>query len=112
MPFQNISPVKLAAPTALTSTVASLYTVPASTRTLLKDIDVVNTTGTALAITVYLVPSAGSPTSSNALLSAASIPANSTLQWSGNQVLNAGDTVQALGSNSGLTIHVSGAEGT
>jgi len=31
-------------------------------------------------------------------------------QWSGSQILNAGDTIQATASGSGVTINASGAE--
>jgi hypothetical protein len=98
---------------ALGTAVGTFYTVPASTRTLVKDIDVANNTGTAIAVTVYLVKNGGTPgDGSNTLLPALTVPANSILQWTGNQVLLTGATVQALASATGLSFSVSGAEGT
>lgn len=109
MAFQRITPVKLAQ-AAVTASVVTVYTVPASTRTILKDIDICNTTAGALTINVYLVPSGGSPGTGNALFFGLAITANTTLQWSGVQVLNAGDTIRVQGSATGLTVNISGGE--
>lgn len=111
MAFQRVTPAKLAQ-AAITAGTTTVYTVPSSTRTMLKDIDVCNTTAGALTVNVHLVPSAGTATTANALFYGASINANTTLQWSGVQVLNAGDTIQVQGSGLGLTIHASGGEAT
>lgn len=111
MSFQRITPAKLAQ-AAITAGTTTIYTVPASTRTLVKDIDICNTTAGALTVNVHLVPSAGSAGTGNALFYGASITANTTLQWTGVQVMNAGDTIQVQGSGLGLTIHASGGEAT
>jgi hypothetical protein len=39
------------------------------------------------------------------------IPANTLIQWTGSQVLNAGDFIQGIGSASGITVTASGIEG-
>jgi hypothetical protein len=111
MAFQRVTPAKLAQ-AAITAGTTTVYTVPASTRTMLKDIDICNTTGGALTVNVHLVPSAGAAGTGNALFYGAAIAANTTLQWSGVQVMNAGDTIQVQGSGLGLTIHASGGEAT
>jgi hypothetical protein len=111
MAYQRITPAKLAQG-AITGSTTTVYTVPASTRTMVKEIDICNTTGGALTVNVHLVPSGGSAGTSNALLYGTSINANSTLQWSGVQVMNAGDTIQVQGSALGLTILASGGEAT
>ena len=111
MAFQSIVPVKLGqSAIAASPTVTTVYTVPASTRTLLKDIDISNTTGGAITVRVYLVPSAGSPATSNALLYNISIATATTLQWTGTQIMTAGDTLRAEASATGLTLTASGAE--
>lgn len=111
MAFQSIVPVKLGqAAISATPTVTTVYTVPASTRTLLKDIDIANTTAGAITVRVYIVPSAGSPATSNALFYGVSIAANTTLQWTGTQIMTASETLQAEASATGLTIRASGAE--
>lgn len=109
MAYQRITPTKLGQ-AAITAATTTLYTVPASTRTLLKDIDIVNTSAGALTVDVYLVPSAGAAGTANALFYNYSINAKNNLQWTGTQVLNAGDTIQIKASGLGCTISVSGGE--
>ena len=109
MAYQRVTPTKLGQ-AAITAVATTLYTVPASTRTLLKDIDIVNTSGGALTVDVYLVPSGGAAATTNALFYGYSINANSNLQWTGLQVLNAGDTIQIKASGLGCTIIASGGE--
>lgn len=113
MAFQSIVPVKLGqAAIAASPTVTTVYTVPASTRALLKDIDVCNTTAGALTVRVYLVPSGGGAATGNAILYDVNIATQNTLQWTGTQVLSAGDTIRAEASGAGLTLTASGAEAT
>jgi hypothetical protein len=111
MAFQRITPAKLAQ-AAVTAGTTTIYTVPASTRTMIKEMDICNTTAGTLTLNVHLVPSGGSATTANALFYNASISANTTLQWSGVQVLNVGDTIRVQGSGLGLTINISGGEAT
>lgn len=111
MAFQRITPAKLAQ-AAVTAGTTTIYTVPASTRTMIKEMDICNTTAGTLTLNLHLVPSGGSATTANALFYGASISANTTLQWSGVQVLNVGDTIRVQGSGLGLTINVSGGEAT
>ena len=109
MAFQVVTPVKLGQ-AAIAITLATLYTTPALTRTFVKDIDIGNTTAAAVSVSVYLVPSGGSSTSATILVPAVSIPANSIFQWTGTQILNAGDFIQTIASAVGCTINASGAE--
>ena len=111
MAYQRITPAKLAQ-AAITGATTTVYTVPASTRTMVKEIDICNTTAGALTINVHLVPSGGAARTANALLYGVSIAANTTLQWSGVQVMNAGDTIQVQASGLGLTVTASGGEAT
>lgn len=109
MAFQNITGLKLGQ-AAITTAYTTLYTAPAATRTYVKDIDICNTTGSSIGIYVSLVPSAGTASASNALFFNAALPAYSTVQWCGMQILNAGDTIQMKASADGCTITVSGGE--
>jgi hypothetical protein len=109
MAFDLITPAKLGQ-AAITVGVTTLYTVPASTRTFVKDIDIANTTAGALNLRVFLVPFAGTAATTNALFYDVAVAARSTLQWIGTQILNAGDTIQVQASGAGLTITASGAE--
>ena len=102
---------QLIAPTTLSATLTTtLYTVPASTRTLLKEFSIANTTGAAINVRVFLVPSAGAAGTGNAFLYDVSVPANNALQYNGVQVMNAGETIQVQAASAGLTITASGAE--
>lgn len=107
--YQIITPVQLGQ-TALTTSFAAVYTVPASTRTYIKQIDICNTTASALTIYVSLVPSAGTAGTGNALFYNTTIDAYSTVSWTGTQILNAQSTLQAKASGAGCTITASGGE--
>jgi hypothetical protein len=111
MAFQNILGAKLGQ-LALTTSYAILYRVPLNTRTYVKDIDICNTTSAAITAYVSLVISGGSPSASNALFYNTSIPAYSTMQWTGSEILNAGDTIQVKASALGCTINATGGEAT
>jgi len=112
MAFQNITANVLIPATAVTSAFVTLYTTPTLTRTLLKSIDVCNTTSGALTIYISLVASAGTAGTTNALYSNFTIAAYTTLSWRGLQVLVAGTFISVKGSNTGLTITASGGEAT
>lgn len=85
-----------------------LYTVPTGMRTEVLDINIANTTAGALTCAIHLVPTSASATTSNMLFPTVSVPANTLVQWTGLQVLNAGDFIQGIGSASGLTVTASG----
>ena len=87
-----------------------LYTVPASTTTAVRGIHVCNTTGTAATITIGL-NAAAALAAANHFISALSIPANGTYDWTGLQFLEAADTIRGLqGTLNALTVHISGIE--
>lgn len=109
MTFQNVTPNQLGQ-AAITTSPATLYTVPASTRTYLKEFSICNTTTAPILVRVYLIPSAGTAGTGNALLYDASVPAKGTLQWTGSQVLLTGGFVQVSASATGCTITASGGE--
>jgi hypothetical protein len=111
MAFDVITPTKLGQ-AAITTGVTTLYTVPAATRTLLKELSIANTTGAPINVRVFLVPSAGSAGTGNAFLYDVAVPNANTLQYNGVEVLNAGDTIQIQAASAGLTIIASGAEAT
>jgi len=96
---------------AMTTSYATVYTTPANTRTFVKDIDVVNTTSSSISIYVSLVISGGTASSSNAIFYSNALPGNTTVQWCGTQIMNAGDTIQVKASAAGCTVTISGGEG-
>jgi hypothetical protein len=97
---------------ATAPSLTTVYPVPNATRALVKCIDLANTTAAPLTVTVYLVPFGGTAGSDNALLPTVTVNGNTSLQWTGIQVLNDGDSIQASASATGMTINVSGAEAT
>jgi hypothetical protein len=107
--YQAITPLQLGQ-AAITTSYATIYTVPASTRTYLKDFDIINTTSAIVYIYVSLVPSGGTAGTDNALMYYNALPANTTMQWTGSQIMNAGATIQVKASAVGCTITASGGE--
>ena len=87
-----------------------LYTVPTGISTEVFDINIANTTSAGLTCALHFVPVGGSATTANMLLPTISIPANTVIQWTGVQVLNAGDFIQGIGSGAGLTANITGYE--
>lgn len=86
----------------------ALYTAPA-TGAAMRHIRVCNTTGTAATITIAL--DGTSATAANHWLSAYSVPANGTYDWTGFEAIGNTGTITALqGTSSALTVTISGVE--
>jgi hypothetical protein len=96
---------------ANTGSYSPLYTVPAGTQMAIVDIEICNTSATPATFYVSLVPSGGTAGASNALFYAAPINGNTTVQWTGQQVLAAGGFVAAYASASTVTFKVGGGPG-
>lgn len=107
--FQSIVPIQLAADAITTADVA-VYTTPALTRTMLKDINIANTTATAAKVNLHIVPASGAVGTGNALLYEVSIAANEVYRWTGIQIMNPNEKLSVKASVAGLTLFVSGAE--
>lgn len=107
--FQSVTPTQLGQ-AVLTTSYTTLYTVPASTRTYVKQMDICNTTGSSINVFVSLVPPAGTAGAGNALFYNTTLAGYSTLSWTGTQILNAQDTIQVKASGVGCTITASGGE--
>jgi hypothetical protein len=111
MPFTTVQYKKFFQ-AALATTLSTQYTVPAAAQDTIKGIDINNTTGAAISVTMYLVPSGGVAGQSNEFLPAVPIPANTIFHWTGTQVLNTGDFIQTSTSATGCTAMISGLEST
>ena len=109
MAYQNITPLQLGQ-AAITTGYTTLYTAPVNTRTYVKDINICNTTGISVTVTVCLVPSLGSAGTGNALIYNLVLFGSDLYRWQGVQIMNEGDTLQVKASISGATITVSGGE--
>ena len=97
---------------AVNNTGETLYTVPASTVTIVKDIHICNNTATDRYFSMWLVPNGASPTDENIIFYQWDVPKNDFVHWTGFQTLDtAGDTIQALAEvTDAITITISGAE--
>jgi hypothetical protein len=109
--YQNVIPTRLGQ-AAITAGYTTLYTTPLVTRTYIKNFDISNTTATAVRIYVHIVPVGDLVTTANAVLYYNSLPAYTTMQWTGSQIMNPGDTIQIKASATGCTITASGGEAT
>ena len=107
--FQNVSPVRLCQ-AALTTAYATLYTAPAGIRTYVKQMDIVNTSAVASTFYIHIVPTRNAVGANNAVFYNAPIAGNTTVQWSGVEVMNAGDTFQVKSSGTTCTVTASGGE--
>lgn len=100
--------------TAIPTTVGALYTAPALTKAIIDQATVSHPGGgSSHTYTIYLVPNGGSPSNSNKLLEAVSLASGLTdsLDKLRGHILEAGDSVQAVGSASNnLTLRLSGRE--
>lgn len=89
----------------------TLYTVPNGTQMAIVDIEVCNTSSSPATFYISLVPAGNIADATNALFYNAPINGNTTVQWTGNQVLTAGSFVAAYASSSDVTIKIGGAPG-
>lgn len=108
-----VTPKKLFDPQMLTGSAATYYTVPANTKTLIKKLTLTNTDSVARTITLHLVPTGGSASATNMILDARGVATLDTLEAFEveGQLLNAGDTIQALASTTSVVnIQASGVE--
>jgi hypothetical protein len=109
--FSYLRGSTLSSGAAGTGSYSTLYTVPSGRQMAIVDIEICNTSATPATFYVSLVPAGGTAGASNAIFYAAPIPGNTTVQWTGQQVLEAGGFVAAYASSSSVTIKVGGGPG-
>lgn len=84
-----------------------LYT-STGTKTAVRAIHICNTTANDATVSIGL-KSGAALAAANHFLSTLTIPARGIYDWSGNQVLESGETIRALqGTSAALTVHISG----
>ena len=80
----------------------AVYTAPKSAAAVLRKVTACNTGTSARAVTVHLIPSGGSANVSNTVVSAASVPAGSTVDLElADHSIDAGGTVTAYSDGQG-----------
>lgn len=100
---------RVGGPTALTTSAATQYTVPALTTTILRSIHVANEDSSARTFTLSI----GTDGAGKRLWKDVTVPVGGSFDWSGFIVLAAGEVIQALASaNTALTLVLSGVEST
>lgn len=92
---------------AIGTTSTTLYTSQLDGRTTILDVMIVNTTASAINLTMYI----GSVATENAFgFYMTTVNPYSSVQWSGFQILNINESLLAIGSAAGLTTTISGLE--
>ena len=109
MAFDVITPIEMGQG-SIGLTVGTFYTVLTKSRGLLKNMDISNNSTSIARVTVYLVPSGGSPDATNILIPGIKLMGNTIFQWAGIQVMNEGGTIQAISSIVGVSIKGSGGD--
>ena len=92
----------------MTTGYVAVYTCPVGQRAAVVDMNICNTTGSPIGIYINMVPNGATPTASNAIFFNASLPAYSTMQWTGSIAMTQGDTIQIKASATGCTFTASG----
>lgn len=90
---------------------ATLYTVPASTQTVVSTITSTNLTSSAVNIDIYIVPSSGSAADSNAIVYQASLAAKTVQAFTLGITLGAADSIRVKSaSGNAITFQAFGQE--
>lgn len=104
---------RLFTPQQLTASLATYYTVPSNTNTILKKVTFCNNSGSARTITVHLVPSGGTADDTNIIIDEKSVADQETFEATviEGHAMNAGDFIQAKASAAtDINIMASGVE--
>lgn len=111
MAFDSITPKKLVNK-ELPTVNGTHYTVQSNERVFVKDINITNGGASAVNVTLYLVDSGDTAGNKNTLLNDVEVMANDVAQWTGSQIIEAGDTIQGFSDTAGVCIKISGGVAT
>lgn len=109
--YQYMKGTPLASGAAVTGGYATVYTVPTGQQVAIVDMEICNTASTSATFYISLVPPGGTAGASNAVFYAAPINPNTTVQWTGQQVLAAGGKIAAYASATTVTFKFDGGPG-
>ena len=96
---------------ATTASFENLYTVPTGKQVAIVDMEICNTGTSPATFSICLVPQGEAADASTAVFYDAPIPGNTTVQWTGQQVLLAGGSVQSKASTTAVSIKIGGGPG-
>lgn len=110
--FANYVPKRLAGPVAVSTVISTIYTAPSTiAKAVIMFVMAANTTAVSKFLTMHIVPSAGSPASSNIILPAVEIkPKLPFAQGDLLIPLEPGDSVAVIADVAGINIIVAGTE--
>jgi len=99
---------------ALTVSAVTYYTAPSTVvKSIIKEIVLCNTSTNPETVTMYIIPTAGSPGVANTELFAVTLQPNETKIFGRTRVMNVGDFIQAKASTGALVaLNISGVERT
>jgi hypothetical protein len=107
----TVTPKPLVQGTLLTNSLATYYTVPASTTATIRAITLCNTDSVSRTISLYLVASGGSASAMNQILKDVAMLPGETIIDDSTRAMNTGDFIRALASLSNVVaLRVDGAE--
>lgn len=92
--------------------VGEIYSVPADTKVMLKNITVTTTNTLSVTFTIYVVPDGDTPTLDNVVMHEVILPPSTLFQWDGTMVLDGGDSIHMVANDTGLVIYLSGGKVT
>lgn len=105
------TPVEMIATQYVANTATTYYTVPSSTKTIVKSIMVCNTDTVSRDVTIHNVPNGGSAQNSNMIVPTVAIPAKGVVIFETNHLMPTSATLRALASaSSTITITAAGVE--
>jgi len=102
----NAKPIQLIAVTALTASLASYYTAPASKRVIISKFTLTNTDAGVQNVDVHVVPTGGSADSSNIVIKQLALDAGQTAavyQLEGH-IMAAGDEIHAVADDASVVL--------
>jgi hypothetical protein len=108
-----VTPKQIIEGTSLTAAIATYYTAPVNTTTIIRRASFTNYSGEAQSINVWLVPNGGTATNNNIVLQDQALAIGQTLSASDieGQILEPGDSLQAqAGITASVNIMASGTE--
>lgn len=98
---------RIAGPTQMANTATTVYTVPGSTTTVIRNLHIANTTSNAVTFTMSI----GADAAATRIYHQYSVGPGDIYDWTGAIVLNAADILQAYASSAtSLTLTLSGVE--
>ena len=111
MAYDTITPKKLGAgELAITPLLTTIRTTPLLARDIVKTIDIANNGAVSATVSVHLVGDGDVADNTNVLIPSVSIPPFSMFQWTGAQVTDENDTIQAQSDVAGVCVNISGGE--